>query len=71
MTEHTESYSLEIKDQSTERVTIFTFVDVTAEEARTVLGDFRRLLGEISGTIVVNPLSPKIGPTDDAPAAAH
>ena len=71
MTEHTESYSFEIKDLSTERVIIFTFVDVTAEEARTVLGDFQRLVGEMSDTIVVNSLSLQIGATDGAPAAAR
>lgn len=46
MTQQTRSYSIEIKDQSTERVTIFTFIDVTADELQTVLTELRRLLGE-------------------------
>lgn len=54
MAQQIRSCSIEIKDQSTERVTVFTFVDVTAEELRTVLTEFRRLLAEMAGAAVIN-----------------
>jgi hypothetical protein len=58
MAQQTGSYSIEIKDQSDEQLAIFTFADLTAEELQTVLADFRRVLGAMSGTVVVNPIRP-------------
>ena len=66
MAEQTASYSIEIKDQSTEHVTIFTFVDVTADEVRNVLTEFHRLLSEMAGAAAVSLLgSPRAGLAPD------
>jgi hypothetical protein len=49
----TDSYSIEIKDDSNRQLAVFTFTDVTADELQTILADFRRVLGEMSGALVV------------------
>lgn len=54
VTEQTASYSIEIKNESNEQLAVFTFIDVTADELQTLIADFRRFLGELSGTVVVN-----------------
>jgi hypothetical protein len=61
MAEQTASYSIEIKDKASERLTIFTFIDVTADEAQTILADFVRILGEMSSTVVVNWVTSAVG----------
>lgn len=57
MTQQIRSYSIEIRDRSADRATIFTFVDITAEELRIVITEFRRLLTEMAGAIVINLLA--------------
>jgi hypothetical protein len=57
MTEETGSYSIEMQDEATRQVTIFTFVDVTAEEVQTVLAEFRHLFTEMPAAVVINVLA--------------
>lgn len=54
MTEQTASYSIEIKDRSNERLAVFTFTELTDDELQKLVADFRRLVGERSGAVVVN-----------------
>jgi hypothetical protein len=54
MIEQTGSYSIEMQDQATRQVTIFTFVDVTAEEVQTVLDEFRHLFTDMAAAVVIN-----------------
>ena len=60
MTEETGSYSIEIKDEASEALAIFTFPGVTAEELQILLADFRRVLREKSATFIVNRVAPSI-----------
>ena len=57
MTQQIRSYSIEIRDRSADRATIFTFVDITAEELRIVITEFRRLVTEMAGATVINLLA--------------
>ena len=61
VSEQTASYLVEIKDKANERLAIFTFVDVTADEVQTVLAEFGRILGEMSSTVVVNRVTSAVG----------
>ena len=53
VTEQTASYSIEIKDQANERLAIFTFIDLTADEVQTVLAEFRRHITDMATVINV------------------
>lgn len=61
MAEQTASYSIETKEQSTERVTTFTFVDVTADEMEIVLAELRRIFGRMRRSVVVKLTAPDRG----------
>ena len=60
MAQRIDSYSIEIKNESNERLAVFTFADVTADELQTILAEFRRILGDMGAAVVDKMMSPTV-----------